>query len=40
VPIKQPKDFELKVKEGELRSAVNWQGALQQNGIKQGLRAN
>jgi hypothetical protein len=34
VPTKQPKAFEPKVKEGELRSVVNWQGALKQKGIK------
>jgi hypothetical protein len=34
VPIEQPKAFEPKVKEVELRSVVNWQEALYQKGIK------
>jgi hypothetical protein len=40
VPIRQSKDSEPNVKEGELRSAVNWEGASKQNFTKQGLGAN
>jgi len=33
----QQKDIKSKMREHKLRSGVNWQGALQQKGMKQGL---
>ena len=35
--INQPKGVKPKRRERRLRSGVNWQGALKQKGVKQGL---
>ena len=33
----QPRGVQLNIRERKLRSGVNWQGALKQNRLKQGL---
>jgi hypothetical protein len=33
----QPKGVKPKMRENKLRSGVNWQGTLEQKGVKQGL---
>jgi hypothetical protein len=33
----KPKDVKLNIRERQLRSGVNWQGALNQKGVKQSL---
>jgi hypothetical protein len=37
IEFSQSKGIKPKMRERKLRSGVNWQGALKQNGIKQGL---